>query len=58
MVHRLRLFQLGNYGNVALVRRDNLLDGQYVGSSAHEGERNCIDAVIQSEFEIFAVFCR
>ena len=60
MIDGLRLFQLGDDGNVAVVpgtvRGDDLLDHADIGGAAHERESDGIDAVVEAEFEVFAVF--
>ena len=43
-------------GSVAAVAGDDLLRHVHVGSSADEGERDCVDAVAETEFEVLAVF--
>ena len=45
-------------GTSLLVRGDNLLDHADVGGGADEGKRDGIDAVIEAEFEILAIFFR
>ena len=39
------------------LRCDNSLDSRYVRSGTHERERNGIDPLLQTEFEVFAIFC-
>ena len=56
MIDGLRLLELGDDGNVAAVRGDDLLDHADVGGGADEGERDGIDAVAEAEFEVFAIF--
>ena len=46
MIDGLRLFELGDHGDIAAVRGDDLLDHLHIGGGAHEGERHSIDAVV------------
>ena len=58
VIDGLRLFEFGDDGDIALVRGDNLLDHADVGGGADEGQGDGIDAVLEAEFEILAIFFR
>ncbi len=58
MIDGLRLFELGDDGNIAVVGGDDLLDHADVGGGADERNRDRVHAMLQAEFEVFAVFCR
>ena len=58
VIDGLRLLEFGDDRDIALVRSDNLLDHADVGRGADEGQGDGIDAVIETEFEILAIFFR
>ena len=58
MIDGLRLFELGDDWDIAAVRGDDALYLGDVGGGAHEGKRNRVDAMVEAELKIFAVFFR
>ena len=56
MIYSLGLFKLGDDRNIAVVRGDDVLDHTDVCCGSNEGESNGVHTVIDTEFQVFAVF--
>ncbi len=58
MIYSLGLFELGDNGDVAAVGGNDVLDHADVGCGPNEGESNGVHTMVDSEFQVFAVFFR